>query len=509
MRKLTHPLTNLCIKVRRTCRRVVAALFLFALTGAGIPGTRAPAAVLDSTLDFHPNRILVMPRQNASQDGLAKFHAAHQTRVLRQFPRLGDLQLIELRAGDSVPDAVARYQQSGLVEFAEPDYRVSAVATLPDDPRFLDGTLWGLNNYGQNSGLTDADVDAPEAWDILHSASNVIVAIVDSGVRYTHEDLAPNLWTNPQDGSFGLNAITGTTNVWDDYGHGTHLAGIIGAAGNNGKGVVGLAWQTRIMACKFLDAQGDGFNSDAVTGIEFARSNGATVINLSWGGTAFSAAVSNAILSAQADGITFPAAAGNQARNNDATLYYPASLSLANIVSVGASTRQDLLWASSNYGSNSVDLFAPGASIFSTTFSADNSYGNMNGTSMAAAYASGALALLRQQSPSASYGDLISRLLSAVDRPPAFAGKCVTGGRLNVLKALDRVSVAASWEPPLPLQLQLSGVPDHSYVLLASTNLAAWTPIATNTAGPDGRWFFTDLQSTNLPQRFYRGIPGP
>ena len=509
MRKLTYPLTNPCIKVRRTCRRVVAALFLFALTSAGILETRAPAAVLDPTLDFHPNRILIMPRQPTSHDGLAEFHLAHQTRVLRQFPGLGNLQLIELREGDSVPDAVARYQKSGLVEFAEPDYRVSAAATLPDDPSFLDGTLWGLNNYGQSAGVPDADLDAPEAWDIVHTATNVIVALVDSGVRYTHEDLAPNLWRSPLDGSHGLNAITGTTNVWDDYGHGTHLAGIIGAAGNNSTGVVGVAWQTQIMVCKFLDAQGDGFNSDAVTCIEFARSNGATVINLSWGGTAFSAAVSNAILSAQADGIIFAAAAGNQAHNNDATPYFPASLDLANIVSVGASTRQENLWTSSSYGNASVDLFAPGASIFSTTFSADNSYGNMNGTSMATAYVSGALTLLRQQSPTTPAGDLIARLLSSVDQRPAFTGKCVTGGRLNLLKALDRVSVAASWEPPLPLQLQLTGVPDHSYVLLASTNLAAWMPIATNAAGPDGRWFFKDLQSTNLPQRFYRGIPGP
>jgi subtilisin family serine protease len=396
-----------------------------------------------------------------------------------------------------------------LVAFAEPDYRVSAATTSPNDPKFVDGTLWGLNNYGQNSGKADADMDAPEAWDVLRSATNVIVAIVDSGVRYTHEDLAPNLWTNPRDGSHGWNAITGTTNVWDDYGHGTHLAGIIGAAGNNSTGVVGVAWQARIMACKFLDQAGDGFNADAVTCIEFARSNCASIINLSWGGTAFSEAVSNAISSAQADGIVFTAAAGNQTRNNDATPYYPASLGIPNIVSVGASTRQDGLWSSSNYGHTSVDLFAPGAAIFSTTHAGNNSYGTMNGTSMATAYVSGALALLREQSPATPASGLIARLLSSVDRRPAFTDECVSGGRLNLLKALDGVSVTASWEPPLPLQLQMSGVPDHSYVLLASTNLTTWTSMATNKAGTDGFWFFTDMQSTNLPRRFYRGIPEP
>lgn len=451
---------------------------------------------------------MIMPRPSTSLEVLASFHTVQQSRVLRQFPRVANLQVVELQEGDSVSDAVARFQQSGLVEFAEADYQVSAAATFPDDPRFVDGSLWGLNNSGQNSGLADADVDAPEAWDIVHSASNVIVAIVDSGVLTTHEDLVANLWRNPLDGSFGLNARNGTTNVQDDFGHGTHLAGIIGAAGNNGKGVAGVAWRTRIMACKFLDGAGNGSNSDAVTCIEFARSNGATVINLSWGGNSFSAAVSNAIYAAQNDGIIFTAAAGNNGRDNDVTPFYPANLRMANLVSVGASTRLDSVWSSSSYGDNSVDLFAPGSAIFSTTYSTDSSYGNMSGTSMATAYVAGALTLLRQQSPSATFGDLIQQLLSAVDRRPAFTGKCVTGGRLNLLRALDRVSVAARSEPPLPIQLQLSGVPGHSYVLLASTNLSGWTPIATNTTGPDGLWFHTDLQSTNLSQRFYRGIPG-
>lgn len=455
-----------------------------------------------------------MPRPATGLDRLAEFHAAQQTEVLRQFPRVSNLQVLQLPEGDTVPAAVARYQQSGLVEFAEPDFFVSATGTFPNDPRFLDGTLWGLHNTGQNSGVADADVDAPEAWDIVRSATNVIVAIVDSGVLCTHEDLAPNLWTNPRDGSFGLNARNGSTNVLDDYGHGTHLAGIVGAAGDNAKGVVGVAWQTRIMACKFLDGSGNGSNSDAVTCMEYARSNGASVINLSWGSPSFSAAVSNTIYAAQSDGIIFTAAAGNGDGNGnpvniDSAPFYPASIRAANLVAVGASTRQDTLWSTSNYGATGVDLFAPGVAVFSTTKSATNSYGNMNGTSMATAYVSGALALLRQQSPSATFGELIERLLSSVDRPPAFAGKCVTGGRLNLRRALDNVSVAASGTPPLPIHLQMTGVPLHPYVLLASANLSNWSPLATNLAGTDGLWFFTDFQSTNLPQRFYRGIPGP
>lgn len=489
-----------------------AFVFTILLLGAGVEA-HEPAAATEARVvsDFHPRRILVQPRAGVDLNLLAEFHSSGRSLVLRSYARLGHLQVVQLSETESVVAALARFRQSELVHFAEPDYRAAAAATFPNDPRFQDGTLWGLHNYGQGAGLPDADVDAPEGWDVLRSASNVIVALIDSGVRYTHEDLASNLWTHPQDGGHGFNAITGNTNVWDDNGHGTHLAGIVGAAGGNAKGVVGVAWQLPVMACKFLDNFGDGFNSDAVACIEFARSNGAKVINLSWGGTTFSAAVSNAIRSAQSDGIIFAAAAGNNARSIDATPYYPASLDLDNIVAVGASTRLDQLWVSSNYGASNVDLFAPGALINSTTFSADNSYGDLSGTSMATAYVAGVLALLRSQSPEAPYQEIMQRLFAAVDHRPAFAGRCVTNGRLNLRKALDRVSVAAvtNQSPALPFQVRLSGVPNHVYVLQASTNLTDWASIHTNTANSEGNWSFTDVDSPGLPHRFYRGVVEP
>jgi subtilisin family serine protease len=155
-----------------------------------------------------------------------------------------------------IPALIKLYAQSGLVEFAEPDYLVHAAVTIPNDPRYLDGTLWGLNNTGQNGGTMDADIDAPEAWDIRTSASNIVVAVLDTGIRTTHEDLAANLWTNPLDGSHGWNALSGTNNPGDDEGHGSLVAGIIGARGNNGRGVVGVAWSVQIMALKCLDSSG-------------------------------------------------------------------------------------------------------------------------------------------------------------------------------------------------------------------------------------------------------------
>ncbi|MCW5552862.1 MAG: S8 family serine peptidase [Verrucomicrobiae bacterium] len=457
---------------------------------------------------YHPERILVLPRDASRLDALAQLHAAHQHRVVRSLPEPSHVQVVQLADGETVPVAVARYQASGLVLFAEPDYAVSAASTLPNDPRFQDGTQWWLNNYGQNGGLPDADIDAPEAWDIVRNASNVIVAIVDSGIRHTHEDLAANLWTNPLDGTHGFNALTGNHDPWDDNGHGSHLAGIIGAVTDNAKGVAGLAWRVRLMACKFLDAAGNGFNSDAMASIEFARTNGAHIINLSWGGSEFSAIVSNVIWSARADGILFTAAAGNNAQNTDVLPFYPASLALDNLVAVGASTRTDASWSFSNYGATNVALFAPGAAIYSTGFTNDFHYASRNGTSMAAAVVAGALALLREQHPQAPAPQLIERLLTSVDALPAFAGRCRSGGRLNVRKAVDRPAIAVIPEV-WPVQLRITGVPGHRYLLTASTNLNAWTALRTNFADFNGDWVYEDHTSTNTPLRFYQALPGP
>jgi len=452
---------------------------------------------------YHPNRILVMAREGKADD-LSRFHTAEG----RVAPTTGNLQVVQLAAGEKVEDAVNRYLASGLVSFAEPDYAVTTASTFPSDPFFQNGTQWALNNYGQNGGLPDADIDAPEAWDVRRFASNVVVAVIDSGIRLTHEDFAGNLWTNPSDGTHGFNALTSSHDPVDDNGHGTHVAGIIGATGDNAKGVVGVAWKVRIMACKFLDSIANGFNSDAVTCIEFARTNGAHILNLSWGGSEYSAAVSNAIALARSDGIIVVAAAGNNARNTDVTPYYPANIQLENIVSVGASTRLDSLWFSSNFGQASVDLFAPGAAIYSTTFNTDSSYGNRDGSSMATAQVSGAFALLRQHAPGTASIDLIRRMLATVDYAPAFSNKCATGGRLNLRKSLDQPSLvldSSSW----PIQMRIIGVPGHSYRLAASTNLVSWVPLQTNVSAANGDWVFVETNSANQVARFYRAEPAP
>lgn len=487
--------------IQITALQAVAILLVAAmhepLTGAAAPG-------------YHPNQVLVMPRDGAAARPLRNLHRSLRSRVQREFPLEGGLQVVALPKGLSVEKAVADYRASGLVRFAEPDYAISAASTFPSDPRFQDGTQWGLNNYGQAGGTPDADIDAPEAWDIGSAAADVVVAIIDTGILPTHEDLAANLWSNPLDGSPGFNAFTEAHDPWDDHGHGTHVAGIIGAVGNNGKGVTGVAWRVRLMACKALDSAGNGYYSRAIACIEFARTNGAQVINMSWGGPEYSLALSNALWLARNDGIAIVAAAGNSAQNIDVSPYYPASFAFDNIVSVGASTRQDSAWILSNTGASNVDLFAPGAAVYSTAWStnSNSNYTSRDGTSMASGWVAGAMALLRERDPGASPQELIGLLLSATDRKPAFFGKCVTGGRLNLRKALDRPALSlASWA--MPIELQIAGAPLHSYVLSASTNLIDWTPVRTNFTDGLGEAAVVLPESLDAPMGFYRAAPAP
>jgi subtilisin family serine protease len=471
---------------------------------------------------YRDDRILIQPKAGVARNVLNNFHLARKSAVLRIFEGIGRLQILSVPKGETVPSLVAQYQESGLVEFAEPDYLVYAAAT-PNDPYYTDGTLWGLNNYGQNGGTPDADIDAPEGWDVLTAASNIVVAVIDSGIRYTHEDLTSNMWVNPDDGGHGWNALTATNDPNDDNGHGTSMAGVLGAVGNNGKGVVGVAWSVQMMACKCLNSSGSGSDSDLITCIDYARTNGAKIINASLAGPNFSLAVSNAIFSTREAGIIFVAAAGNSMPPNSGTDVdinptYPACYNIDNIVPAVYTTRTDALGQYSNYGATNTSLAAPGDEIYSTTYNSDSSYsssflvnlGYGTGTSYAAAYVSGACALLLAQYPSDTYQEIIGRLLSSTDPLPSLAGKCRTGGRLNLRNALRTIIVTTlPAESGGPFQLRVDGGLNRTCTVEASTNLMNWSSIFTNTTSTNGTFDFTDDQSTNSAQRFYRATATP
>jgi subtilisin family serine protease len=288
------------------------------------------------------------------------------------------------------------------------------------------------------------------------------------------------------------------------------MAGVLGAVGNNGKGVVGVAWKVQIMACKCADSLAHGSDSDIVSCVYYAMFNGARIINASLGSFEYSQSLSNALRTAARAGIIVVAAAGGEPGVNiDVQPYYPACYQLDNIISIAYTTRNDLLGTKSSYGATNVDLAAPGKDIWTTAFNADNAYlGSpfLEGTSYAAAYVSGAVALMLAKYPTESYQQIISRVLNATDPLPTLAGKCVTGGRLNLRKALSPpiqlsfVSAATT----RPVQLRVAAGPNRTCVIQAGPDPASWSPVFTNTTSSAGTFDFTDSQSTNLTRRFYR-----
>lgn len=449
-----------------SARPLPAALRIVLLFGAvaiACPAAVAPAesgtplTARELAQGYSETRILALPRAGAL--GLAQAAEIREGLGLRrQFGRFRGLRVLELR-GALPADAIERLRATGHYEFVEPDY-VRTATLVPNDPRFAE--QWALNNTGQTGGIAGADINAPAAWDTRTSAVStvsVVVAVIDSGVRTTHQDIVANLWVNPgenagngqdDDGNgyvddvHGINSIVakGTVasgNPNDDAGHGSHVAGIVGAVGNNGAGISGVAWNVRIMALKFLGASGSGLVSDAIECIDYAIAKGAHVINASYGAEdpkTFSQAELEAIRRARAADIVFVAAAGNDGLNMDVSRAYPASYPLENIVAVGNSTELDDPAASSNFGSGAVELFAPGTDILSLGIASNSEYVLKSGTSMAAPHVSGTIALLKAQFPADNHRGLINRVLRGVQVKPAFATRAQTRGRLSLAGAL-------------------------------------------------------------------------
>lgn len=313
---------------------------------------------------------------------------------------------------------------------------------LPNDPSF--SALWGL------SQANDCDIDAPEAWAETTGSADVVVAVIDTGVEYTHPDLAGNMWVNTDevpgngrdddgngyvDDYRGFDFANGDPDPMDDNLHGTHCAGTIAAVGNNGIGVTGTAWQARVMPVKFLTSGGSGTSANAALAIAYARNNGAKVISNSWGGTGYSSTIANEI--AKTDAL-FLFAAGNSAVNIDSSPFYPAAMSYSQIVSVAATDQNDNLAYFSNFGPSSVDLGAPGKDIYSTR--TGSAYSHLSGTSMATPHVAGAGVLIRAKNPGLSTAEVKSALLNNVDTRSSLSGRVLTGGRLNAYRAVHSVT---------------------------------------------------------------------
>lgn len=378
---------------------------------------------------------------------------------------LGMVGQFLLRAGDASFETVSGWlSNNSAVKFWEPN-AVLPLQLTPNDSSYA--SLWGLNNTGQTGGTIDADIDAPEAWNISTGSSEIVVAIIDTGVDYTHSDLAANIWTNPGeiagngvdddhngfvDDVHGYDFVNNDGDPMDDNSHGTHVAGTIAGAGNDGAGVAGVNWTSSIMGLKFLSGSGSGSTSNAIRAVNYATMMrslydvNVRVTNNSWGGGGYSQGLHDAIAASGAADILFVAAAGNSASNNDLSQNYPSNYDLPNVIAVAAADHNDHLASFSSYGATTVDLAAPGVGIYSSV--PGNAYASYSGTSMATPHVAGVAALAWATAPNATAAEIRAAILGGVDHLDTLNGVVVTSGRLNALNTLSLLGMSVSGSTP-------------------------------------------------------------
>jgi subtilisin family serine protease len=430
---------------------------------------------------YKPREILVKFRPEAGAGEILALHAKLVGTVLKALPSRS-LQRIRVREGMSEAEALAAYRASGLTAFAERHAlrypETTPEPTVPNDPDFP--KQWGLHNTEQRVTVKDTypDIDALAAWNLPPGAGEVVIAVIDTGVDYTHPDLAGRIWTNPaeipgngldDDGnSFEGNTLTDDVRGWDFadddndprdrpvadsfYGHGTHVAGIIGARGDNGAGIAGVFWNAKIMVLKVQSDSGNAMEDfDIIAALRYAAMMGARIVNCSFGGDTASLSEYEAFEALRQAGVLVVAAAGNNGVNLDdpqSPKTYPAYYArhaydathpaLDHIIAVAAGDQNDGLSAISNYGQASVDLMAPGVTIYSTL--PGDSYGYKTGTSMAAPHVAGIAGLLLARDPTLTYAQLKAAILSTVDPIASVATKLVTGGRANAHAARTTIA---------------------------------------------------------------------
>ena len=429
-----------------------------------IENTTEAIALAESGAASRPE-VLVKFKSGVSQETIDEITSRMHDRVEDRIENAPGWEAIDDLDNANVNEIITQYTSLPQVEYAEENYEISLSQTVevrsavttyktllfPKDPMF--GEQWALANSGQRGGKEGADISAVSAWGVTTGSEAVVVAVLDSGVDYTHEDLAPNMWTRPDsmdpyvdhelgtiDDVNGFNAIDNASDPMDENGHGTHCAGIIGAEGQNDIGIAGVNWKVRIMPLKFMNAGGYGTTKDAIEAINYVinrKKDGVNVriISASWGSTQRSRALEDVIRKAYENDILFVAAAGNASTNNDRNPHYPSSYNVPNVISVAALDRNDQLAAFSNYGVKSVAIAAPGVDILSTWLG--NSYEEKSGTSMATPVVSGVAALILAEHPRMSVDDLRKKLLASTDPIVALKGKTATGGRINAAKALE------------------------------------------------------------------------
>jgi hypothetical protein len=398
-----------------------------------------------ASTDTVPGEIIVKYRSGVTTERRRQAES-----VLPAAARVQSLDLIRAEhlrvSGMSVEQAMAILRANPDVEYAEPNHYVYA-QVIPNDTYFAQ--LWGLRNTGQGGGYAGDDIKATQAWDLYTGDPNLKIGVIDTGIDYTHPDLAANIWTNPGetpgngkdddhngyvDDVHGYDCLNHDGDPMDDGYHGTHVAGTIGAVGNNAAGVTGVAWQCKMVAIKFMDPTGIGTEADAIAAIGYSVVVGCRLTNNSWGNMSGGQPMLDAINAAGGAGQLMVFAAGNNGWNIDMVPFYPPSYIAPNMITVTSTDGRDLRPTLTNYGALTVNLGAPGYGIYSCKPA--NQYQSLNGTSMAAPHVTGTAALAMGKFPTATMAQIRQLILANTDPIASMNGITTTGGRLNAYKVL-------------------------------------------------------------------------
>ena len=428
-----------------------AIIVLAALAGAALAMLRQGVAVSPEPPDggvYVAGEVLVKFKPvSSAQDRIASVAALGHAVVANLHPP-GWVR-VRIATGQSMDQVLATYQRDTRVAAAQPNYLYRSAA-VPNDAQY--GQLWAFNNTGQiigtgsyvpMSGAAGDDMGLEPAWDHIADCSSVVVAVIDTGVNYAHEDLVSNMWNGGAGfPNHGHDFVDNDNDPMDQSGHGTHVAGILGAVGNNGTGTTGVCQRTRIMAVRVLDDMGVGTTATTMQGIGFAVTHGAKVINMSLAGSGgFDPALSDAITQAQNGDVVVIVAAGNERRNIDlaGNATFPCAFTQPNLLCVAALDQNYALAVFSNWGTTSVDLGAPGTNILSTwggPGSDSSSYNTLNGTSMAVPQVAGLATMLRAFNPLYTYADTVSAVRNGGRSVDALAGITATGNAADVMPSL-------------------------------------------------------------------------
>src|SRR5215217_145087 len=402
-----------------------------------------------STARYRDGEILVRFRDGVSQKDKDIIIATHGARRRNELQGESGLERLELTGGRDVKTAVLQLLLNPQVQFAEPNFLIAKEDLTPNDPQFEQ--QWALRNTGQNGGQYGSDINAGTAWASTTGSNSTVIAVIDSGIDFTHPDLTNNQWSNPAASAagdlHGWDYVADSGESKDEQGHGTAVAGIIAAEGNNGLGVTGVMWRASLMSLRVLDNTGTGDVATAVEAIDYATTHGVQVINVSWGTTGESIALKEAIARAGRRDVVVVCSAGNTSKDLDTTAYYPAAFDLPNLIAVAATDHFDQLASWSKWSARHVSVAAPGTNILTTQMG--GGYWNVTGTSAAAPLVAGIAGLLKTFRPFANARRIVRAIAEGTRPVASLSGKVSSGGVVSAALALAKIDAAPN-SPPLP-----------------------------------------------------------